>query len=521
MSDRPGATTELSVAAADGVELAGEESSPARPGEGAPIVLLHGLTATRRYVVMGSRMLERSGFRVIGYDARGHGRSSAAPDPAAYDYDDLARDLEAVLDALGLERAILAGASMGAHTALRFALRNPARVAGLGLITPSFDPERPPDAETLANWDALAEGLRERGVEGFVDAYDFSGLPGGWRDTVERVVRQRLAAHEHPEAVADALEVVPRSRPFERIADLSGIEAPTVVVASRDEADPGHPLAVGERYARTIPSRKARRRGSGPIAPIADRVAGRAALAGAGRAHGPYVITYTRMQARDWDGASYDRISAPQEALGRAVLARMDLRGDETVLDAGCGSGRVTEALLERLPRGRVIAVDASPSMVEQARRRLGDRAVEIRQMDLLELELAQPVDAILSTATFHWVLDHAALFAPSARRAAPRRPARRPVRGRGQHRPSCAGSPGRCWSASHTRSTSATGAAPWYYAAPRAHARASARGRLHRGGVLACAGAAIPRAAARVPRQGDPRAPRAETARRPAGPVS
>jgi trans-aconitate 2-methyltransferase len=118
------------------------------------------------------------------------------------------------------------------------------------------------------------------------------------------------------------------------------------------------------------------------------------------------------MQARDWDGASYDRISAPQEALGRAVLARMDLSGDETVLDAGCGSGRVTEALLERLPRGRVIAVDASPSMIEQARRRFGERErVEIRQMDLLELELAQPVDAILSTATFHWVLDHDALF--------------------------------------------------------------------------------------------------------------
>jgi trans-aconitate 2-methyltransferase len=116
------------------------------------------------------------------------------------------------------------------------------------------------------------------------------------------------------------------------------------------------------------------------------------------------------MQARDWDGASYDRISAPQEALGRAVLERMRLRGGETVLDAGCGSGRVTEALLERLPYGRVIAVDASPSMVQQARRRLGER-VEIHQMDLLELELAQPVDAILSTATFHWVLDHDTLF--------------------------------------------------------------------------------------------------------------
>jgi pimeloyl-ACP methyl ester carboxylesterase len=248
------AAIELSVRAADGVELAGEVSSPARPRGGTPIVLLHGLTATRRYVVMGSRALERSGYRVVGYDARGHGRSSAAPDPASYDYDDLAHDLEAVLDTLGLERAILTGASMGAHTALRFALRNPARVAALGLITPSFDPERPPGAETLANWDALARGLRERGVEGFVDVYDFSELPGEWRDTVERVIRQRLAAHEHPEAVADALEVVPRSRPFERIADLEGIEVPTVVVASRDAADPGHPLAVGESYARTIPT---------------------------------------------------------------------------------------------------------------------------------------------------------------------------------------------------------------------------------------------------------------------------
>jgi pimeloyl-ACP methyl ester carboxylesterase len=256
MSDRPGAT-ELSVATADGVELAGEEFGPARPparpGEGTPIVLLHGLTATRRYVVMGSRALARSGYRVIGYDARGHGRSMAAPDAAAYGYDDLTRDLETVLDALGLERAILAGVSMGAHTVLRFALRNPTRVAALGLITPSFDPERPPDAETLANWEALAEGLRERGIEGFIDAYDFSALPGEWRDTVEKVARQRLAAHEHPEAVADALEVVPRSRPFEAIEELAGIEAPTVVVASRDTADPGHPLAVGERYARTIP----------------------------------------------------------------------------------------------------------------------------------------------------------------------------------------------------------------------------------------------------------------------------
>jgi 3-oxoadipate enol-lactonase len=90
-------------------------------------------------------------------------------------------------------------------------------------------------------------------VEGFVEAYDFSEVPAQWRDTVEKVVRQRLAGHEHPAAVADALEVVPRSRPFEAIADLASIDVPTVVVGSRDEADPGHPLAVGERYAQAIP----------------------------------------------------------------------------------------------------------------------------------------------------------------------------------------------------------------------------------------------------------------------------
>ena len=241
---------ELRIQTDDGVTLSGEDSDPARPGS--PIVLLHGLTATRRYVVMGSRTLEREGYRTIAYDARGHGHSDAAPDSRAYGYDRLALDLEAVLDTLGLERAVLAGASMGAHTAVRFALRNPGRVAALGLITPSFDPTSPISSTTLARWDALAQGLREGGVEGFVEAYDFSSLPGQWRDTVEQVVRQRLAAHEHPEAVANALEMVPRSRPFEDMAELARIDVPTVVVASRDEADPDHPLAVGECYAQTI-----------------------------------------------------------------------------------------------------------------------------------------------------------------------------------------------------------------------------------------------------------------------------
>jgi trans-aconitate 2-methyltransferase len=116
------------------------------------------------------------------------------------------------------------------------------------------------------------------------------------------------------------------------------------------------------------------------------------------------------MLPRDWNATSYERMSAPLEAMGRDVLDRLDLAGDERVLDAGCGTGRVTAALLERLPRGEVIAVDGSPAMVEAARERLGD-TVDLRVADLVELELDRPVDAILSTATFHWIADHDRLF--------------------------------------------------------------------------------------------------------------
>jgi trans-aconitate 2-methyltransferase len=115
-------------------------------------------------------------------------------------------------------------------------------------------------------------------------------------------------------------------------------------------------------------------------------------------------------EVREWDGKAYDRISGPMQALGEAVLDRLSLCGDETVLDAGCGSGRLTEQLIERLPRGRVIAVDVSASMVAAARERLGP-AADIRQADLLELDLEEPMDAVFSTATFHWIADHNALF--------------------------------------------------------------------------------------------------------------
>jgi pimeloyl-ACP methyl ester carboxylesterase len=250
------------------IEGAGTRLSLTDSGEGTPVVLLHGLTATRRYVVMGSRALERSTHRVIAYDARGHGRSSPAPDRSAYTHADLGRDLEAVLDALAIDRAVLAGASMGAHTALWLALQKPARVAGLVVITPGYDPARVDDAARVARWDALADGLQRGGAEGFLEAYDMTKVAEPWRETVARVIRQRLELHEHPDALADALRVVPRSRPFGAIDELAAIAVPTVVVASRDEADPEHPLALGEAYARSIPSARliTEEAGKSPIA---------------------------------------------------------------------------------------------------------------------------------------------------------------------------------------------------------------------------------------------------------------
>lgn len=121
------------------------------------------------------------------------------------------------------------------------------------------------------------------------------------------------------------------------------------------------------------------------------------------------------MTLEDWDGTTYHRVSGPQLAWGRRVLARLDLRGDETVLDAGCGSGRLTGELAERLPRGRVIALDQSPSMLAVARAELEPRfgaRVAFVAGDLLDLELDAAVDVVFSTATFHWVLDHPRLFA-------------------------------------------------------------------------------------------------------------
>lgn len=215
-------------------------------------MLLHGLTATRRYVVMGSRLLERRGCRLLAYDARGHGESTAAPAAEAYEYGDLVADLRAVLDRLEIERAVLIGSSMGAATALAFALEAPERVAAIVQATPAYAGAPDDDPEKGAEWRALADGLERSGVDGFMEAFE-PGVKARWRDSVLRLTRQRLERHRDLDAVADAITVVPRSAPFEGLAALAEIASPSLVVGSHDGADPGHPLAVAERWSETLP----------------------------------------------------------------------------------------------------------------------------------------------------------------------------------------------------------------------------------------------------------------------------
>lgn len=240
----PAAAPEALKVVRAGVTLLGEVA-----GEGPDVLLLHGLTATRRYVVHGSRLLERAGYRVAQYDARGHGASSPAPDPAAYDYDLLADDAIAVLDALGVRRAALIGQSMGSATAVSVALRHPERVRALAIVTPAHRGRPSPD---LDHWDALADGLERGGPEGFLAAMPLA-IGDRWRETVRTVILQRLGRHEHPGAVADALRSIPRSAAFDGMPALERLDVPTIVVGSRDEVDPDHPLAVAEEYVARIP----------------------------------------------------------------------------------------------------------------------------------------------------------------------------------------------------------------------------------------------------------------------------
>lgn len=222
-------------------------------GEGAPIVLCHGITATRRYVVHGSRTLERAGYRVLSYDARGHGESDPARPGEDYGYPSLVGDLERVLAAeLGDGRFVLAGHSMGAHTAVAYALRHPERLAGLVVIGPAYEGEITPDS--LAYWDGLAAALETGGVDGFVEYIGRNqGTGSAWRDSVLRFTRERISLHRDLGALARALREVPRSRPFGALEDLAVLDLPALVVASGDEADPGHPYATAAAYAEALP----------------------------------------------------------------------------------------------------------------------------------------------------------------------------------------------------------------------------------------------------------------------------
>lgn len=228
-----------------GVVLRGDDV-----GEGPAVLLLHGLSATRRYVLHGSTALERAGFRVIAYDARGHGESSPAPSADSYDYATLARDAVRVLDDRGVESCCIVGMSMGAATAAAVALGSPHRVSALVAVTPAH--LGAPTADP-ARWDRLAAGLERGGPEGFVQAYGDPDVPAPGADLIRTVLRQRMARHEHPAAVAAALRATPRTAAFAGEEALRAITCPTLVVASHDRLDPDHPLRIAQRWAEIIP----------------------------------------------------------------------------------------------------------------------------------------------------------------------------------------------------------------------------------------------------------------------------
>jgi pimeloyl-ACP methyl ester carboxylesterase len=247
-----------------------------KAGEGALVVLAHGLTATRRYVLHGSRALERAGHEVVSYDARGHGESDAAAD-GDYGYEPLTNDLAAVVDELRPatgDRVLLAGSSMGAHTIARFLLDNPGAASAAAFITPAF-PGVPTPPESLERWDALADGLDRSGVDGFLEVYGQRDWPDEWREVVIRITRERLELHRDLHAMADALRGTPRSEPFDTLSDLGQIEIPVLVVASHDEADPGHQYSVAEAWAEAIPGSRliSEEPGASPLAWQGGRLA--------------------------------------------------------------------------------------------------------------------------------------------------------------------------------------------------------------------------------------------------------
>jgi pimeloyl-ACP methyl ester carboxylesterase len=241
-------------------------------GDGPPVLLLHGLSATRRNVVQGSRALIKRGYRLISYDARGHGASSPAP---RYEYSDLVADLEAVLDHLEIERAALVGSSMGAATAMAFTLEHPERVPALVQITPAYTGyARTGDVDGEV-WGKLANAL-DGGVDEFVRVAQPEGLPERWREVAREATRQRMERHGHLEAVGQALREVPQSVAWKGLEALSSLEVPVLIVGSQDDADTLHPLGVAEEYARKLPNAElvVEDKGDSPLAWQGARLSG-------------------------------------------------------------------------------------------------------------------------------------------------------------------------------------------------------------------------------------------------------
>lgn len=225
------------------------------PEDGPPVVCLHGVMQTHD-TVLKPALLERAGHRVISYDARGHG-GSEAPDggEAEYGYDRLVEDLVAVMDAFGASPAILVGVSMGGLTALRLAVEQPERVAGLVVVTPAYNPDN--ELGCMGHAERVADALRARDATALVDAEpvritdpeSHEAMRSFARKTAERTVE----AHRDADDAAEALLAILRARPFETLEPLRSIEVPTVVVGSQDVFDQNHPQDVARRYADAIP----------------------------------------------------------------------------------------------------------------------------------------------------------------------------------------------------------------------------------------------------------------------------
>ena len=218
-------------------------------GDGPPVVLLHGLSATRRNVVQGSRALVKRGYRLISYDARGHGASQPAP---SYEYKDLVGDLNAVLEDLELDRVALVGSSMGAATAMAFTLEHPERVPALVQITPAYTGYARTGDVDGESWEKLATALDE-GIERFLEVAQPGNLPERWREVAREATRQRMERHGDLAAVAQALREVPGSIAWKGLEALSDLDVPVLVVGSQDDSDWLHPLGVAQEYCRKLP----------------------------------------------------------------------------------------------------------------------------------------------------------------------------------------------------------------------------------------------------------------------------